>query len=61
MLGKIFLIAVAALLVIAACEFFYIGPRNELSVPGLRILGSQILLPALPALSARSSLAQPTS
>ena len=32
MLGKVLLIAVAALLVIAACAFFYIGPRNVIGI-----------------------------
>ena len=32
MLGKILLIAVAVLIVIAACAFFYIGPRNVIGI-----------------------------
>ena len=32
MLGKVLLIAVAALFVIAACAFFYIGPRNVIGI-----------------------------
>jgi len=32
MFGKILLIAVAVLLVIATCAFFYIGPRNVIGI-----------------------------
>ena len=32
MLGKILLIAVAVLIVIAACAFFNIGPRNVIGI-----------------------------